>query len=80
MLASFYLLTKDIYSDHTEKTAEWPTVHISINEEEKTSRQNAHAFINSHPLLTSIGELQVIDITPVWHLSITESMLVNEEY
>jgi len=33
--------------------------------------------INFQSLMTSVSELQVADITPVWHLSITKSRLVR---
>ena len=43
MLASFCSLTKHIYSDHTEKLTERPTVHIPIKQEERHhDKRTAH--------------------------------------
>jgi len=33
--------------------------------------------ITAQSLMASVGEYQVVDITPVWHLSITKSRLVK---
>jgi len=54
-LASFVHLRKDIYSDHNEKLAEWPTVRTFINQEERR-RDKTPARINVQSLMTSIGE------------------------
>jgi len=47
---------KDIYSDHTTKPAEWPTVHISINEEERRRDRMPAYTINVQSLIASVGE------------------------
>jgi len=45
-------------------------------EERRHDETPAHT-INVKSFVTSAGESQVVDITPVWHLSITESRLVK---
>jgi len=71
----------NIYSDHTENPAEWPTARTSVNQEERRrDKTPAHVIINVQSQMASVGEQKVVDITPVWHLPITESVLVTEEY
>jgi len=57
---------KDIYSDRTKKFTEWPTVCTSINQEERRRDKTPAHTINVQSLMTSVGETQVVDITPVW--------------
>jgi len=49
------------------------TVQMSVNKERRRDKTPAHT-INVQSLTTSVGELHVVDITSVSHLSITESI------
>jgi len=60
-----------IYSDHTRKPAEWPTVCISVNQEERRHDKTPAHTINIGSLMASVIKSWVVDIKPVWHLSIT---------
>ena len=68
---------KDIYSDHTEKPTEWLTVHTCSNQEERRGDKMPAHKINVQLLTASVDEPQVVDSTPVWYLSITESRLTR---
>jgi len=75
-LTSFCSLSKRYLQWLYRKITEWPTVRASINH--KTTRRDktpAHT-INVELLMASVGQKQVVDITPVWYLSITESRLL----
>ena len=54
-LASFLFSNKNIYSDHTEKPTEWPTVRTSINQEERRRDKTPAQTINVKSLMTSVG-------------------------
>jgi len=70
---SIILLTEEeIFTiDHTERPAEWPTAYPS-----NKKKDVAHT-INVQTLMASVCKSQVVDITPVWYLPITESRLVE---
>jgi len=55
----------------------WPTVHISTKQKERSRDKTPAHTINVQSLMASVGESQVVDITPVWYLPITESRLVR---
>ena len=76
MLASFCSLTKThLQWLHRKTNRIWPIVFTSINER-RHDRTPAYR-INVQSLMASVGESQVVDSTPVWHLSISESVVVS---
>jgi len=52
---------KHVYSEHTEKPAEWPIVHTSIKQEERRHIKTPMHTINVQSLMTSVGKSQVAD-------------------
>ena len=65
---------KDIYSAHTKNCKESPTVHNCINQKERRCDKMPVHTINFQTL---VDESQVVQRTPVWYLSITESRLLR---
>jgi len=67
---------KDIYSGRIEKPTEWQNASAATKKKDDAINFQEHK-INVRSLTASVGEQQVVDITPVWHLSTTESRLTR---
>jgi len=70
---SIILFTQEkIFTLATLKPPDWPSVGVCCNQEERHRNDK----INVQSLMASVDELQVLDSTPVWYLSNTESRLM----
>jgi len=76
ILASFRLLAR-IQWPYRKPRRATECIRISIKQVDRRRDRTPARTVNIQSVKASVGESQVGDITPVWHLSITESRLMT---
>ena len=76
-LLSFCSMPKRYFQWPHQTPTEWLILHICSNQEERRRCKTPVQMINIQSLMASVSKSQVVDITPVWYLSITRKRLMK---